>query len=57
MARRILGLVDSTPAVLKAVDMVLAGQVKRVDVSDSIKVYECAGVVRVDYKFQEVEEA
>lgn len=40
----------------KAIDMVVAGTCKRVDVSSNIKVYAVKNVVRVDLKVSQLSE-
>lgn len=36
--------------VVRAVDTIQDGVCKRVDVNDSIKVYECKNIIRIDIK-------
>ena len=38
--------------VLEAIDLIKRGTCKRVDVSDTIKVYEVKNVIRIDIKTQ-----
>lgn len=38
--------------VLEAIDLIKRGTCKRVDVSDTIKVYEVKNVIRIDVKTQ-----
>lgn len=38
--------------VLEAIDLIKRGTCKRVDVSDTIKVYEVKNVIRIDVKAQ-----
>ena len=40
----------SYTAILRAVETVLRGEARRVDVASDIKVYECKNVVRIDLK-------
>lgn len=37
-------------AVAKAVDLICSGTCKKVEVSDSVKVYEVKNVIRIDIK-------
>ena len=37
-----------------AVQMILSGNMQRVDVAKNIKVYECKNVIRIDLKIEEV---
>ena len=37
-------------AIKRAVDLILEGACSRVDVSDSVKVYACKNIIRIDIK-------
>lgn len=55
MKRTVPGVADAIPKILKAIDTILEGTCKRIDVDPNIKVYECKNVLRIDLHIQEEE--
>ena len=41
--------------IAEAIETILRGTCKRIDVNDNVKVYECKNVIRVDLKVSEKE--
>ena len=42
-------------SIRRAITLILSGNCKRVDVSPSVKVYECKNVIRIDLKISDVD--
>lgn len=55
MKRQVPGLGELLPKVEEAIQFILKGVCKRIDVTPNIKVYECKDVIRVDFKVKEEE--
>lgn len=41
---------DTWGAIQRAIELILDGTCKRVDVAEDVKVYECKNVIRIDLK-------